>query len=238
MSQTFKALQRAEKERGDVRSAPPIKVDDAPEARPDALGITLPSSLVVERAIEFDQELKKQFRGNSVSLLITAIADVECAARRTMESGAVWVSELGRKVLLIDAAFSKPILHRLCGVPLSGGLSDVGQTEDARIHQLKVVGTSRFLHLMTTGTSGNPAVDPDRIDYLGEWISRTGAGYDRTIVFAGDLNGYRSVGSLTNWLDGVVPIFPLQTPPGKMKRIISRMESSGAKIAGLVTLEV
>lgn len=237
MSRTFKALQKAEKDRGDVESAPPIKIDPTPDVRTESLGLNLPSSLVVERAVEFDRELKKRLQGDSISFLVGAFEDVECAARRVVDCGAVWVSELARKVLIIDACFSTPILHRICGIHLSGGLSDVGLNEEAKIHQIKIVGTNRFLHLMTTGTSGNPATDPERMDRLGEWINKTGADYDRVIVFGGGINSFKTIESIGGWIDGVVFVLPLNVAPGKVKRVVSRAESSGSSIIGLIALE-
>jgi polysaccharide biosynthesis transport protein len=92
---------------------------------------------------DFDRRIK--------CLFITS-ATVAEGKSTTASHFAMAHAELDRRTLLIDCDLRRPVQHRLHGVPLGFGLSDVLKGEATWRETIRHTGESPFSHLMTAGS--------------------------------------------------------------------------------------
>lgn len=96
---------------------------------------------------------------------------------------ALVAAQNARNVLLIDADLRKPTLHRLFGVRLAGGLTEVIAAETAYTQAVKPIQTTPgVLHLLTAGTPLPNAADVVGSTGMARLLEDAAKGYDLVVV--------------------------------------------------------
>ena len=149
------------------------------------------------------------------------------------------LSELGIRVLVVDADLRKPQLHHRLGLDNLRGLSNLITEQDTHWSEVvqKAGGEAKFDAITSGRRSPNPPrlLSSERMQQLVKDIAASGR-YDMVIYDAPPVLGLADAALLAEQLDGVMLLVGLSKvdrslPEQAMKRLLS----SRAKVLGIVT---
>lgn len=167
------------------------------------------------------------------SILITSAGKSE---GKTTVSGnlAISLAEAGRTVLLVDADHRKPSLHRMFGVDLEPGTSDVlfnHTTLEQAIRPTPVEG----VHLLTTGRLVPNPAEISRSRAFHDLLTEAAGTYDTVVVDTAPLGIISDASSLLGVVNGVVLIARFgQTKLPEFDQVLSTLRQFNANVAGAV----
>jgi polysaccharide biosynthesis transport protein len=147
---------------------------------------------------------------NGVGRQIIVITSPEAGAGKTTVTSNLGVAtaETGRRVLLIDADFRRPRLHRVFDMPNSTGLTDLLRLntaiETTPLKQLVQTTKIPGLSLMTSGPTTN---SPSTLLYsprLVEFLERMGREFDVVLIDAPPMLQFADARVMGRYADGVI----------------------------------
>src|ERR1700730_6043558 len=147
---------------------------------------------------------------NGVGRQIIVITSPEAGAGKTTVTSNLGVAtaETGRRVLLIDADFRRPRLHRVFDMPNSTGLTDLLRLntpiETTPLKQLVQATKIPGLSLMTSGPTTN---SPSTLLYsprLVEFLERMGREFDVVLIDAPPMLQFADARVMGRYSDGVI----------------------------------
>jgi succinoglycan biosynthesis transport protein ExoP len=147
---------------------------------------------------------------NGVGRQIIVITSPEAGAGKTTVTSNLGVAtaETGRRVLLIDADFRRPRLHRVFDMPNSTGLTDLLRLntpiETTPLKQLVQATKIPGLSLMTSGPTTN---SPSTLLYsprLVEFLERMGREFDVVLIDAPPMLQFADARVMGRYADGVI----------------------------------
>jgi polysaccharide biosynthesis transport protein len=147
---------------------------------------------------------------NGAGRQIIVVTSPEAGAGKTTVTSNLGVAtaETGRRVLLIDADFRRPRLHRVFDMPNSTGLTDLlrlnNPIETTPLKQLVQTTKIPGLSLMTSGPTTN---SPSTLLYsprLVEFLDRVGREFDVVLIDAPPMLQFADARVLGRYSDGVI----------------------------------
>jgi polysaccharide biosynthesis transport protein len=151
------------------------------------------------------------------------------------------LSELGQRVLLVDADLRKPQLHHRLGLDNLAGLSnlltDEGEDRDWRTVVQAVPNASGWDVITAGRTPPDPPrlLSSKRMGHLVEAIANSGS-YDLIIYDTPPALGLADAALVAEQLDGLIILVSLSRVERNLpKEAISRIRQAGAPVLGLVT---
>ncbi|MBN2467642.1 MAG: polysaccharide biosynthesis tyrosine autokinase [Deltaproteobacteria bacterium] len=149
---------------------------------------------------------------------------------------AVSFSQMGKKVLLVDADLRRPRLHTVFNLGRPRGLSDFLIGKETSIHHAAEVAG---LHIMVSGTS-----PPNPAELLGsrkmeDFIAKAKEKFDVIVVDSPPLLSVTDATELTTFTDGVVLVVKaFSTPRPAIQRGIKHLAGVDAKTFGCILNDV
>jgi succinoglycan biosynthesis transport protein ExoP len=164
---------------------------------------------------------------------------------------AVTIAQTGRKILLIDGDFRRPVLSRVFGIDLSPGFTDVilGKCENMEaIRSVSEFMTDKLntgdnaetssldnLHLMTSGTIVTNPSELIESKAVAEMIKTFSAEYDVVLIDAPPVLAATDATIWGSIADGVVLVYQVgRVARGSLKRAKAQLDNVRANILGIV----
>jgi capsular exopolysaccharide synthesis family protein len=167
------------------------------------------------------------------SLLVTSPAEGDGKTTAAVNL-AVSMAQRGERILLIDANFRNPMLHKIFGSPISPGLSN------ALAHQLSFTEAVQEtevegLDLLTSGHSHANAADILDSHMMKEIMESAGSRYDRIVIDCPAVLQAPDTNALVNKCDGVVLLLHCgKTTHSKAIEAKQSLTFAGANIIGAI----
>lgn len=167
------------------------------------------------------------------SLLVTSPEDGDGKSTAAINL-AISMSQRGERVLLIDANFRNPVLHKIFGTQISPGLAN------AVTHQLALSEAIQCteiegLDLLTSGSAGTGTSDLLDSPGMKELMKEASSGYDRIIVDCPAVLSSPDTNTLVGKSDGVVLLLRCGvTTHSKALEAKQALAFAGANIVGAV----
>ena len=164
---------------------------------------------------------------------------------------AVTIAQTGRKVLLIDGDFRRPVISRVFGIDLVPGFTDVilkkcemqqairsaeGVMTGKMIagNETKAAGLSN-LHLLTSGTAVTNPSELIESKAVAEMIKSFSADYDAILIDAPPVLAATDATIWSSIADGVVLVYQVgRVARGPLKRAKAQLDNVRANILGIV----
>lgn len=148
------------------------------------------------------------------------------------------LSEVGKKVLLIDADIFRPSVHRVLGLEIDGGFSELMSGESKLTGLIKVFapeGSGLSLDVITAGgVTDNPSklLNSRRFGSLLETLS---ARYDYIVVDMPPIGSISDVVTISQMTDGVlVVVREGHCPQRLLKQSMEQLQIANVRILGFV----
>ncbi|MFU8858011.1 MAG: CpsD/CapB family tyrosine-protein kinase [Deferrisomatales bacterium] len=143
--------------------------------------------------------------GNLRAIGLTSAGKGEGKSLTSTNLAAVMAQDPTKRVLLVDADFRRPSLHRLLGVSVSPGLADLLEGKAA---EDDVVRPTPFfgLHLVTAGEARGHPAELAASPALSEFIARARDHFDYVFVDTPPLHPMSDMSFLSECLDGVIVV--------------------------------
>lgn len=193
-----------------------------------------PSHRIAEQYRTIRNNIQYASDGKSIrSLLITSPSEGDGKTTAAVNL-AVSMAQRGERVLLIDANFRNPMLHKVFGSQVSPGLSNV------LAHQLSFpeavqVTEVEGLELLTSGHSQMSAADMLDSHMMKEIMELAGSQYDRIVLDCPSVLQAPDTNALVNKCDGVVLLLHCgKTTHGKALEAKQSLTFAGANIVGAI----
>lgn len=164
---------------------------------------------------------------------------------------AVTIAQTGRKVLLIDGDFRRPVISRVFGIDLVPGFTDVILKKCEMQHAIrsaaeamtgkmiagnetKTSGLSN-LHLLTSGTAVTNPSELIESKAVAEMIKSFGADYDVILIDAPPVLAATDATIWSSIVDGVVLVYQVgRVARGPLKRAKAQLDNVRANMLGIV----
>lgn len=143
------------------------------------------------------------------------------------------------KVLIVDADLRKPGLHKLCGVPLERGLTDIleGQAEIGDAIRQNVAGFG--FDFLTAGTASNHPTEILGSEKMKTLLQEMKKDYDIVLVDSSPYLAVADVMVLSEAVDGVMVVARYQrTDKRHLRDVKRRFIETGSKFLGVVVNQV
>ncbi|WP_162848443.1 CpsD/CapB family tyrosine-protein kinase [Paenibacillus nanensis] len=172
--------------------------------------------------------------GKSIrSLLVTSPAEGDGKTTAAINL-AISMAQRGEQVLLIDANFRNPMLHKIFGSQISPGLSNVLTHQlpfDEAVQRTEIEG----LELLTSGHSHANAADILDSHMMKEIIEAAGSRYDRIVMDCPAVLQAPDTNALVGKCDGVVLLLRCgKTTHSKALEAKQSLSFAGANIIGAI----
>jgi len=143
----------------------------------------------------------------------------------------------GKQVLLVDADFRRPALHRVLNIPPGPGLLDAchGRAEpSAVIRPTNVEGLS----VVPVGSDVTDAADVASSPQLAGVLDHIGEGFHFVLIDSAPVLSYAASLQLATLADGVLLVSRARTNVGYAHRAISALEEIAARTLGVVVNDI
>ena len=170
------------------------------------------------------------------SVLVTSAVPGE-GKSTTAAQLAIACAQLGRKVLLVDANFRRPALHKLFGEEVTAGFADVLQGKKSFAEAIRESEQPR-LFLMPSGPLPRRATDLISVGFS-KILDKVRRDFDLIIIDAPHVLGASETQELAAIADGVLFLTKVGATPRKMvSEALSTILRTGANLIGLVINQV
>jgi capsular exopolysaccharide synthesis family protein len=234
MSNVYKALERAERERRVVRPDEVTITDKLAEARVPVFH--RPSDPYYLREYERLATEISHARAESALRTIMVTSSQHGEGTSTVSVNlALTLAERGRlNVLLVDANFRRPALRQIFHADGTGGLAELVSKEAGWAAAVKETANAN-LHLVTVG---RPAANPSQffeLERFGELLDEFRTRFDITIFDAPPILPYADALTLASKVDRVIVVVQAgRTRRDRVERGKEELEKIGASIFGVV----
>ena len=232
MGNTFKALERAEKEFKIVNGQAAV---DSEEKHMLAVPDKSRATVATGRVAGLKTKLMTRYNRSSVkTIMITGTAHGSGASTTAIHLATALAKDSKLKVLLVDANFRTPGLHKVFHTSFFGGVYDLINKEDAKSLKFLNVGPGE-MYLLPSGV--NQAVDNGYFesDQFSMLIQATRKSFDYVIVDCASVGEFPDCQAICATVDGVI----LVIESGKTRRQVAlrakkELEDSGGRVLGVV----
>lgn len=167
------------------------------------------------------------------SLLVTSPSEGEGKSTAAVNL-AISMAKKGDRVLLVDANFRNPMLHKIFQAQMSPGLSNLlaGQLDfKSAVHATEIEG----LYLLTSGQRQVNSTDLLDSREMAELLETAAASYDRVVLDCPPVLTAPDTNALVHQCDGVVLLFQCgKTTHGKALEAKQSLSFAGANIVGAI----
>ncbi len=232
MGRTFDAIQKAEKEFKRGLKSSPLEPDEK-----FALSTPAESQIQIapSRIVDLKTKILTRYGDKPLkTILITGISH-GCGASTTAVSLATALAQDSvRKVLLVDANFRTPGLHRVFGTGHNGGMYDLLQFDGHSSFQFKKVGPGD-LYLLPSGVNravNNGYFESQRFDIF---LNKVRDRFDYIILDSAPVNRFPDCQAICARVDGVIIVITYgKTRRQVALRVKKELEDAGANLLGVV----
>ncbi len=176
-----------------------------------------------------------RYPGQSVkTILFSGVSDGSGASTLAAGFAAGLAKDSNTKVLLIDANFRRPNLHRLFEMPINEGLFDLLNKKEQMAFEIRRKGNDHLYVLTSGGTVANPT-QLFKLSRFQRFIEKVRSNLDYVIIDSPSALAYPDAQMICPKLDGVV----LVVEAGKTKRPVALrakkiIEDAGGRILGTI----
>ncbi|MGF1570553.1 MAG: GumC family protein [Nodosilinea sp.] len=182
--------------------------------------------------------LQRAGGANPLKSLVISSVDNEVADSSTAAYLAWAAAEMGSRVLLIDADFRFPHLHKFLELPNEKGLGNILSGELDLKHVIKRSPVEPNLFVLTAGSSD---VDPARLMSSGkirQFVAKTEAYFDLIIYDAPPFSDYADAALLSAEASGLVLVSQLGTvKSAQLEQTLEKLWISKIPLIGLIAKE-
>ncbi len=205
---------------------------------PASLKALTGNSLVATQVAEAIDNVRATIMHDSTSrprqvVMVTSPATME-GSTTVAASLALSLARAGRRTLLIDADLRAPALHKLFGLPLEDGLSEVLRAEVDLADAVRPT-NSEGLHLLTAGVCDMDAVHALATDQPQPIFDKLRDQFDFVVIDAPPVLGISDALSLGQYVDGAV--LTVLRDHSEIRRICQSVEAlrgMGVRVIGSV----
>ena len=147
---------------------------------------------------------------------------------------ALSLTRAGRRTLLVDGDLREPSLHKLFGMPVEDGVSEVLRSEIDVADALRPTNTEG-LWLMTAGVCDMQAIQALATEQLQPIFEKLRAEFDFVIIDGAPLLGMSDSVSIGQYVDGsILTLLRDRTDIRKVQRSVELLKSMGIRLFGAV----
>ncbi|MHA7964399.1 CpsD/CapB family tyrosine-protein kinase [Paenibacillus sp. CAU 1782] len=172
--------------------------------------------------------------GNAITSLLVTSPEEGDGKSTVAINLAISMAQRGEQVLLIDANFRNPVLHKIFGTQMSPGLASVVSEQlslPEAVRRTEVEG----LDLLTCGSAGAGTADLLDSPAMNALMALAAATYDRVIIDSPAVLSSPDTNCLAGKSDGVVLLLRCgSTTHGKALEAKQALTFAGANIVGAV----
>jgi capsular exopolysaccharide synthesis family protein len=205
---------------------------------PTSLKALAGNSLVASQVAEAIDNVRATIMHDSTSrprqvVLVTSPATLE-GTTTVAASLALSLARAGRRTLLIDGDLRSPDLHKLFGMPLEDGLSEVLRAEIDLADAIRPT-TSEGLHLLTAGVCDMDAIHALATDQPQAFFDKLRDQFDFIIIDAPPVLGISDALSLGHYVDGaVLTVLRDHSEIRRIHQAIDTLRGMGVRLIGSV----